>query len=211
MASAARVAGRQQNRWGEGERLRAEIVAAARRLLERDGTEAAVTLRGVAREAGITAPAIYAHFDDRQQLVEAVVAAVADLAIARLDEGLRDVPSDASPRDRLRAYCEVYIGFALERPASYQVLFVRPNPSEMLTVRKSMSKINQDFEALISVAVPSLSATEVSVRGALMWSALHGLAGLPPHHPRFAWPDRDALIDELLNLHLVPSSVRPGR
>jgi AcrR family transcriptional regulator len=57
---------------GQGARLREEILA-ARRLLEEGGSEEAIGLWATAREAAVTAPAIYAHFGGRQELVEAVV------------------------------------------------------------------------------------------------------------------------------------------
>jgi AcrR family transcriptional regulator len=193
---------RQQNRWGEGTLLRSEIVDAARRLLERDGTEAAVTLRGVAREAGITAPSIYAHFADREELIESVIAAVADEATQALEQALSALGDDASPRAQLRTYCDVYITFAHQRPASYQVLYVRPNPSAMPDVRETMMAVNRAFESLISATAPQLGSAEVSMRATLMWAALHGLAALPPHHPRYPWPQQGVLVEELLDLYL---------
>src|SRR4051795_7365743 len=67
-------AARPRNRRGEGAKLREEILQAAARLLEESGREDAVTLRAVARAVGISAPSIYAHFDAREQILDAVVA-----------------------------------------------------------------------------------------------------------------------------------------
>ncbi|MFD9698218.1 TetR family transcriptional regulator [Lentzea sp. NPDC059081] len=53
---------RRPNRKGEGGLLRAEIERAAMELLDELGSPEALTLRGVARAAGITGPAIYPHF-----------------------------------------------------------------------------------------------------------------------------------------------------
>src|SRR3954471_19008085 len=95
---------RPRNRRGEGAKLREEILQAAARLLEESGREDAVTLRAVARAVGISAPSIYAHFDDREQILDAVVAeAFEDLSeaisnaveqetddpVRRLDVGVR--------------------------------------------------------------------------------------------------------------------------
>ncbi len=49
---------------------RADLLAAAAALLEREGTVAAVSLRGVAREAGVSAPAVYGHFADLDRLLD---------------------------------------------------------------------------------------------------------------------------------------------
>ncbi|HUD76992.1 MAG TPA: helix-turn-helix domain-containing protein, partial [Streptosporangiaceae bacterium] len=58
------------------DRLRAatieEIIATARRLLVQSGPEA-VSLRAIAREMGMTAPALYRYFDSHQELLRHVV------------------------------------------------------------------------------------------------------------------------------------------
>ena len=72
---------RVRNPRGHGDRLRNDLLAAARRLLEHHGVEDAVTLRAVAREVGVTPSAIYPHFAGRQDMIEAVIAdAYADFA-----------------------------------------------------------------------------------------------------------------------------------
>ena len=81
-----RTGARTRNRRGEGARLREDILAAATALLDELGTEEAVTLRAVARRAGITAPSIYSHFPDRQAILLAVVRD----AFTELTETLRE-------------------------------------------------------------------------------------------------------------------------
>lgn len=113
------VTPRARNARGQGGRLRGEIVAAAHALLDEAG-EDAVTLRAVARRVGISAPSIYAHFDDRQ----AILLAVAVDAFAELAEHLQDA-DDArdDPATRLRALCAAYLGFARDRPRRYRIMF----------------------------------------------------------------------------------------
>ena len=65
--------GRTRNRWGEGERLRGEILAAAARLLAELGGEDGLTIRGVARAVGIAPASIYQHFADRAELVRGLL------------------------------------------------------------------------------------------------------------------------------------------
>ena len=117
-----REALRERNRRGEGGKLRDDILAGATELLEQTGNEEAVTLRAVARQVGISAPSIYAHFADREAIVDAIVdGAFADFnaAISRLSR-----PA-AGPLARLRAGCAAYLRFAEERPNRYKLLFER--------------------------------------------------------------------------------------
>ena len=65
--------GRVRNPWGQGERLRTEILLAAGDLLGDLGTVDGLTLRGVARQAGIAPASIYAHFPDRSALIAALL------------------------------------------------------------------------------------------------------------------------------------------
>ena len=73
--------------------MRAEIVAGAAAVLEETGSEDAVTLRAVARRVGIAAPSIYGHFDDRDQILLAVIAD----AFAELDAALVAAITDMEP------------------------------------------------------------------------------------------------------------------
>src|SRR4051812_16119226 len=56
-----------KTQWGDGEGRRRDILAAARRLLERDGYEA-LNIRDVARGAGVSPGTVYTYFGSREQL-----------------------------------------------------------------------------------------------------------------------------------------------
>ncbi|MFK3984183.1 TetR/AcrR family transcriptional regulator [Micromonospora sp. NPDC050397] len=120
---------RARNRRGEGDLLRDEILSAAERLVNQDGSSDGLTLRAIAREAGISAPSIYAHFADR----EAVLDAVLDAGFERLHRTLTDrvgtVDGSTDPVRRLLAGCRGYVDFAMDEPAAYRLLFSRGRPS----------------------------------------------------------------------------------
>jgi AcrR family transcriptional regulator len=109
------------NRRGDGQRLRAEIIDAAMRLLA-TVPASALSLRAIAREARITAPAIYLQFDSRDEIIfELVYTAWQELAdtMAAAD---RDVESDG-PEAQLHAQVRAYLSFALASPTRYELLF----------------------------------------------------------------------------------------
>ena len=84
-----------------------EIVSGALAIIEREGTDEAVTLRAVAREIGIAAPSIYAHFPDRDAIVLAVVARVFDELRQAITQGV--VAAGDDPVERLVAGCKAYV------------------------------------------------------------------------------------------------------
>src|SRR4051812_4498331 len=87
-----------RNRRGEGGHLRRDILAAAVALLDETGDENALTLRAVARRAGISAPSIYPHFADRTTLMLTIVQdAFAELS-GHLEKALEATEPDPLPR-----------------------------------------------------------------------------------------------------------------
>src|SRR6266487_633381 len=85
---------RQRNARGQGARLTEDIVSGAIALIDRAGTQEAVTLRAVAREIGIAAPSIYAHFPDREAIVMAVVTRVFDELTEAITRGVASARSE---------------------------------------------------------------------------------------------------------------------
>jgi len=99
--------------------LRRALIEAGRGLLERDGI-AALSLRAVAREAGVSAAAPYHHFKDRAALLEAI----AHEGNVALHEAIRTAFDSAEPGQRRIVEVGVaYVGFALANPALYRLMF----------------------------------------------------------------------------------------
>jgi len=195
---------RERNRRGEGARLRDEILAGATELLEQSGgSEEAVTLRAVARQVGISAPSIYAHFADRQAIVDAIVnGAFADFngAIKRASDAA--VQAGAGPGQRLRAMGAAYLEFAAERPNRYQLLFERRNLIGAGSEANRLIRI-ESFELLVASVQAcvdaGISASDDPARDAMaIWAALHGLATLRNFRPQFAWPGTDTMLDRIV-------------
>jgi AcrR family transcriptional regulator len=200
---------RTPNKRGEGSRLRAEIVAAAARLLERTGNEDAVTLRGVAREAGISAPSIYGHFPDRDAVLDAVI----DDGFARLHAALVGAP--ATPTSRaVRAVVEAYLSFAQEHPGQYRVLFGRSRaadaPSQQADVMDDLH--GRDAFGVLADAVASRTGrADTAFRDATaVWVALHGYASLRESVPAFPWPAEQELVATLVERLLPPAPQGPS-
>ena len=112
---------RQRNQRGEGARLKIEIIDAAMRLLDRRPA-AELSLRTVAREAGVTPPSVYAHFPDAQAMMTEVVRE----CWRQMGEALSQVTIDsheAGVFQQLMGKISAYVRYALEAPSRYQLLF----------------------------------------------------------------------------------------
>ncbi|MCE6998289.1 TetR/AcrR family transcriptional regulator [Saccharothrix sp. S26] len=194
---------RPRNRRGEGPRLREDIVRAATALIVRTGTDQTVTLRSVAREVGISAPSIYAHFTDRDAIVEAVVLE----AIAQLHGDVEAaVTAHEDPVEGLLAGCAAYIDFGTREPARYRVLFDWPRlkPAAART-DDSDSRGLDAFHVLVRnleacVRAGRSASTDPFGDAVALWTALHGRVLLRASLPDFPWPSADTVERVVLSL-----------
>ncbi len=180
---------RERNPQGEGIRLREELIAAAGRLLEAGADVDTLSLRGVAREAGVAAPSVYLHFANKDALLQDVVDEHFEALRQAVTMGFS---SGNDPPSRLLAGCLAYCRYAVEQPGSYRILFNTPRPGFQGS-GVSGSQGEAAFQALVDgVAAciaagmarpgdPFLAATQI-------WSALHGAASLRRTSPTFPWP-----------------------
>ncbi len=100
-----------------------EIVGCAWDLAHKVGI-AGFSLRALAREVGIRQPSLYAHFESKHALYDAMFADGNQQLLARLD-GLA-LPED--PRAALKVFMRAFVAFALEDTERCYLIFQRPVP-----------------------------------------------------------------------------------
>jgi AcrR family transcriptional regulator len=103
-----------------------EIVAAARAVLEEEGS-AALSMRRVADRLGIRAPSLYKHLPDKRALEAAIMSAAFEEQAGAFEEALA-----AGPADPLQALAGAYLRYAREHPHLYRLMTERPLPRERL-------------------------------------------------------------------------------
>jgi AcrR family transcriptional regulator len=221
-AAARPPARRQRNARGQGARLSDDILDAALALIDRTGSQEAVTLRAIAREIGIAAPSIYPHFEDRDAIVLTVVAKLFDELAAAIRAGVAAAGTD--PVGQLVAGCEAYVSFGLENPARYGVLFSGSRPaatagySQPVTIGpggRPVVPFGADAFALLVDAITGCveagasTSTDVVADGTAVWVALHGTVTLRTALPAFPWPEPVSAFVRQLVLPLAKVA-RPG-
>ncbi len=98
-----------------------EIKQTARRVLVEQGSEG-LALRAIAREMGMTAPALYRYFDSREDLVENVVVDLYD-ELSSAMEAARDAAEPATPAPQLLATSRAFRSWATTHHAEFGLLF----------------------------------------------------------------------------------------
>jgi AcrR family transcriptional regulator len=183
--------------------LKAAVLDAAARILERDGI-AGLTLRGAAREAGVSHAAPKNHFGDLAGLLSELAAS----GYVRLREAMLAAADAGDPPSlRLHAIGAAYVEFARANPALFLLMF----RSERLDMgRPALREAADALFGLLAGAVgkeaPADGALDEreAVEMALAWSQVHGLAmllidgRLRPILSRLPGLDEEAFVLRLL-------------
>jgi AcrR family transcriptional regulator len=159
--------------------LRQALVDAGKRILANDGADA-VTLRAVARAAGVSHAAPYSHFEDRDALLAAVVVPSFEALARHLRDAVEKTEGDAAAR--IRAAGEAYLGFAIERPEEYRLMF-GPRVAAFDAHEELARASRGAFEVFVSTVGEGQAGGVVAPGPAaglatFVWGSVHGLASL---------------------------------
>ena len=200
------------------ETTRAALLAAAERLIDEEGPDAA-GVRGVADEVGTSTRAVYSVFGSKQGLLEALATRFFEELHAAIDA----VPlTDDPAADLVEAAMRAFRGTVLAHPSLYRLVFLRLVPD--LELSAEFGQIAYDafgrMQALVERVAPGPGVHE----RALAWHALtEGLAAMEVRgqmmdtlNPEHVW--RTALTalvrgfqDEAVSAEPAASPGRRGR
>ncbi len=155
--------------------LRRALVEAACRLLETEGP-GALSLRAVAREAGVSPAAPYHHFKDKSELLDAV----AHEGWEKLDAAFERVRGrDTDPPHLVRELGVAYVRFAQAHPALYRVMYdcSRDKADMPAHVHENEeSAYRRVKETLIAAGADPADEVGLELATIACWCAGHGLA-----------------------------------
>ena len=166
------VARKPQNTYHHGD-LRDALVQAALREAELGGPEA-ISIKALAKQLGVSQPAPYRHFVDREALLQAVTAE----AFRQFNTILRAAIDKPSKRSRLSRFAQAALQFGLQRNGIYRLMFASrtmacaAGDSELhLAAHESLDLLVESFEAPAVGRLRERHALQV-------WAALHGVITL---------------------------------
>jgi len=151
--------------------LRRVVLDAAIAIARDEGPDA-ISLRKVARDAGVSHQAPYHHFGDRA----GIFAAIAEEGFSKLSDALIDSRSEGTS-----AMCEAYVRFALDHAGHFRVMMrndlcdLQNYPSAVLQADRAFNLLLVDVTAALG---ENASTEAIQTRTAYMWSVAHGLATL---------------------------------
>lgn len=171
-------------------------------MLIETGDESLVSIRAIGDAVGVTAPSIYRHFADKDELIFEVC----QLQFQRLDAELkRAEESTDDPVGRLREMAAAYIRFGTSHPEQYRILLMSKSgitredfdagrvPGTEAFGRL-MARVNECMDAgIFERKDPFLVASG-------LWALVHGVTSLCIAMPEFPFVGREALIDHVMEV-----------
>lgn len=158
---------------------RAAIVDAAREMLRTTELDN-LSLRKLAGSLGVTAPALYAHVEDKEDLLRAVAETGFSALVHRLDQ-----VSEPDPVERLREYGRLYVEQALEDPEVFRVMFLyRPGALEVEGVNNELPAATEAFARPGEAVAAAIAAGGIYrdrdpiLTAITLWTTAHGCASV---------------------------------
>lgn len=153
--------------------LRDALVQAALQDAEQGGPEA-ISLKGIAKKLGVSQPAPYRHFADREALLEAVTAA----AFRQFNALMHGSIGQPSTQSKLSRFAQATLSFGLRRNGIYRLMFA----SRTMACAAKGSELHNAAMDTFALLLDALEAPAVGLlreRQALkIWAALHGVVML---------------------------------
>ncbi len=162
----------------DGESTHARLLGAARDLVLEAGPDH-ISLREVARRVGISAPAVYRHFENKDALIAAACAQGFQVFASYLVRAL----SERTALGRLRASGRLYLHFGLENQQDYRFIFMSRG---VVDAKGGLAEANDEattFRFLVDrvsecMREKVLRKGDSDVVAATIWAHVHGLVSL---------------------------------
>lgn len=185
--------------------LRDALVQAALQEVELGGPEA-ISISALAKKLGVSQPAPYKHFTDRESLLMAVTAA----AFRQFSAMLREQIDKPSKRSKLSLFAQAALDFGLRRNGIWRLMFASRTTASAPKGSELRAATMETFELLQeALEVPAIGM--LRERSALkIWAALHGVVMLAEQgmlSGELGQISREELVEEIVEQTKLALSV----
>jgi AcrR family transcriptional regulator len=160
-----------------GPLTRAAIVDAALEMLRTTELDD-LSLRKLAAGLGVTAPALYAHVEDKEDLLRAVAERGFEDLLARFEQ-----VTETEPVARLRAFGHAYVEHAIADPEVFRVMFLfRPGALDVPGVDNELPAATSAFTYPGAAVADAMAAGDIhpdrdaATTAVTLWTTAHGCA-----------------------------------
>lgn len=159
--------------------LKNALIKAGIKILSKEGVSG-LTLRKVAKQAGVSHSAPYAHFADKQSLIAAISTEGFKQLYAQLDAAILSKKND--PKQQLKAGAWTYVQFAIDNTDAFKIMFSgvlekeRDYPSFVEISHKTFDRVVEIVKSCQEAGV--LHPAPPEVMAVAVWGQLHGIVSL---------------------------------
>lgn len=168
----------ERRREASRELMRAEILTAAQHIIRTQGMDA-LSLRAIAKAVGVTAPALYDYFPNKDAILRGLFVQGSQLMLTLMDEQIAEQSGGLST---LLAILDGYRAFARTEPDFFLMLFGTVDPNLALS-EDEYAGMQQIFDRFIGVIVQAIDEGTLQPLPAMvvscsLWALVHGVAML---------------------------------
>ncbi len=153
--------------------LRSQLLNAVRQLVEEKGSEN-FSIAEAARKAGVSSAAPYRHFNDKPEILKAVVMQAMEAKAIEMRRVMEPFPEGSL--DRINALGKCYIDFARNHPGMFRLVFgITESHENDNELRELGAKV---FGIVVEAVAKNLGIStddpEALKRAYLLWTMVHG-------------------------------------
>ena len=159
--------------------LKNALIGAGVKILAKEGV-GGLSLRKVAKKAGVSHSAPYAHFPDKQSLIAAISTEGFKQLYAELDAAIS--PYAKNPRRQLAEGAWAYVQFAMDNTDTFNTMFSgvlekeKDYPAYVESSRKTFERVVEIIRVCQDAGVLRSGPTEIMAIS--VWGQLHGIISL---------------------------------
>ncbi len=210
--AARRVASGGKSGYHHGD-LRTAALEEGLRRLEHVSVEQ-LSLRDIARQVGVSAPALYRHFPDK----DALMGAIATRGFEMLADAQRQAMEGREAAEAFIASGRAYVRFAIAKPSLFRMIFScavkQTHPFETPPEDSAAALLVRTIASLLDPEAPEADRMVAAMRA---WSMVHGLAMLILD-AQVPLKDIDTMIERVIDVDTVtllpsvnPKKLKPRR
>lgn len=158
-------------------RFRADVCRVAEVLFARHGVEG-VTMRQIAAELDCSPTTAYRYFKNKEEILAAVRAAAFSRFCEVIEEATR---SSKDPRKSARNVGQAYLGFALENPDAYRMMFdvSQAAVTGNAGLAEALARARRSMVAYVAPLIDEgILLGDAHALGQMLWASAHGLVML---------------------------------
>ena len=159
--------------------LKNALIQAGVRILAKEGV-GGLSLRKVAKKAGVSHSAPYAHFPDKQSLIAAISTEGFKQLYTELDTAVS--PYSNNPRRQLKEGAWAYVQFAMNNTDTFNIMFSdvlekeKEYPAFVENSRKTFERVVDVVRACQEAGI--LRSAPAELMAVSVWGQLHGIISL---------------------------------